>query len=242
LGLAPFWRGVLAGLLPLLGYALWATGNWMGLDVLAIHTAVYLSTATLLTLAAGRRQEGRPASARLHWAPKAFIAFFLFVLVVNGVFLYVASQGLPPGLARWLLPGAEEGRVHTAFPGVVPHGLDAAKEVGSALSARHRQLRLGWRVDASGLDLLAREGAAVVVVSARDRDESPLADAEVRLTLTRPGAAREELAVPLAAGSPGNYQAWVRAPEGGRWLVRIEVRRGGDVFHAEEQLTIDRAP
>lgn len=241
LGLPAYWRGVISGVLPLVGFAIYSTGNWAGLDVLAIHTAVYLSTATLLTLASGRQEQAGRSRAQMHWAPKAFIAFFAFVLLLNGVFLYVSSQGLPPALARWLLPGAEDGRVHTAFPGVVPHGLDAAKEVGSELTARHRQLRLGWRVDWSGLDLLAREGAAQVTVSARDRDESPL-DARVSLELKRPGQAEPPLIIGLIPGTPGNYQAWVRLPEAGRWIAAIKVVRGADLFQAEEQFTLDRAP
>lgn len=241
LGLSNYWRGVISGVLPLVGYALYSTGNWAGLDVLAIHTAVYLSTATLLTLAASR--EGEQNSGKrppMHWVPKAFIGFFLFVLVLNAAFLYVSSQGLPPWLARWVLPGAQDGRVHTAFPGVVPHGVEAAREIGSELSARHRQLRLGWRVEWQGLDRLARDGAAQVTVRARDRDDTPLADARVTLELLRPAQAKSDLAYELAPGEPGLFQSWVRLPEPGRWIAVIRVTRGQDSFQAEEQLTVQR--
>lgn len=241
LGLPNYWRGVISGVLPLVGYAIYSTGNWAGLDVLAIHTAVYLSTATLLTLSASREDQ-RESGPRppMHWAPKAFIGFFLFVLALNATFLYVSSQGLPPWLARWVLPGAEDGRVHTAFPGVVPHGLEAAKEIGSELSARHRQLRLGWRVEWKGLDRLARDGAAQVTVRAHDRDDMPLSDARVTLTLMRPAQAKSDLALDLSPIEPGVFQGWVRLPEPGRWIAVIQVSRAGDRFQGEEQLIVQR--
>ncbi|MEO1766984.1 FixH family protein [Thiobacter aerophilum] len=241
LGLPNYWRGVISGVLPLVGYAIYSTGNWAGLDVLAMHTAVYLSTATLLTLAASR-EASQKISARtpMHWAPKVFIGFFLFVLALNAAFLYVSSQGVPPWLARWVLPGAEDGRVHTAFPGVVPHGLEAAKEIGSELSARHRQMRLGWRVTWKGLDTLARDGAAQVTVRAHDRDDTPLADARVTLELLRPAQAKSDLSLDLAPTEPGLFQAWVRLPEPGRWIAVIHVSRRGDSFQAEEQLSVQR--
>jgi nitrogen fixation protein FixH len=242
LGLSNYWRGVISGVVPLLGYALYATGNWAGLDVLAIHTAVYLSAATALTLMNRGERDQAASRAPLHWAPKLFIGFFLVVLALNAVFLYVASQGLPPWLARWLLPGADQGEVHTAFPGVVPHGVEAAKEIGSELSARQRQLRLGWRVAVEGLEALARDGAAQVTVEARERDGSPLEAAEVVLKLLRPAQAGSDLTVPLTPGKPGTYTAWVRLSEPGRWIAVVRLSRGGDHYQTESELTVARAP
>lgn len=239
-GLSNYWRGVISGVVPLLGFAIYSVGNWGGLDVLAIHTAVYLSTATLLTLAGSREQDSTRARAPMHWAPKAFIGFFLFVLLINGVFLYVSSQGLPPAVARWLLPGAEDGRVHTAFPGVVPHGTDAAKEIGSELTARHRQLRLGWRVALSGLDQLSREGAGEVWVRVHDREDLPMLDAQVSVALRRPAQAQSEVEATLPLVEPGEYAGWVRLPQAGRWIATIRVARGGDLYQTDEQLTVER--
>jgi len=239
LGVPNYWRGVVSGVLPLVGFAVYATRNWSGLDVLAIHTAVYLSTATILTMIGARQAEAKGARRpRMHWAPKVVIGFFVFVFVLNGVFLYVSSQGLPPAIARWLLPGAEDGKIHTAFPGVVPHGQEAAKEIGSELTARHRQMRLGWRVEVAGLDALARDGAAQVSVRAHGRDDAPLGDAQVTLDLLRPARAQSDVAVPLEAVLPGRYQAWVKAPEAGRWIAVVRVKRGEDAYQAEQQLTV----
>jgi len=242
LGLSNYWRGVISGVVPLVAYALYATGNWAGLDVLALHTAVYLSAATLLTLMNREERDRSGARPALHWAPKLFIGFFLLVLALNAVFLYVASQGLPAALARWLLPGAEQGQVHTAFPGVVPHGVEAAKEIGSELSARQRQLRLGWRVSVEGLEGLARDGAAQLTVEVREREGSPLEAAQVVLELLRPAQAKSDLAVELIPSKPGIYTAWVRLSEPGRWIAVVRVSRGDDRYQTEIQLTVARVP
>ncbi len=238
-----YWRGVISGVVPLVGFAIYATGNWSGLDVLAIHTAVYLSTATILTMI-GARQAERPDAQRrrMHWAPKAFIGFFLLVFVVNSIFLYVSTQGLPPTIANWLMPNADGGTLHTGFPGVVPHGQEAAKEVASELSARHRQLRLGWRVEVAGLDVLARDGAAQVVVRARARDDSPLDGAQVRLELIRPAQSTSDVTQVLDSALPGQYQAWVQAPQIGRWIAVVHVARGGDEYKTEQQLIVQPKP
>ena len=235
-----YWRGVVSGVVPLVGYAIYATGNWSGLDVLAIHTAVFLSTATMLTMLGAREKEEKSEHKALHWAPKAFIAFFVVVFALNASFLYISNNGLPPGIAKWFLPGADKENLHTGFPGVVPHGTEASKEIGSELTMRNRQMRLGWRVELSGLDVLARDGAAQVVVNAHDRDGSPMQDAQVTLDLLRPAQSTRDQSLPLQLSGPGLYQTWVELREAGRWIVVVHVTRGGDKYQIEQQLTVDR--
>lgn len=241
LGVPNYWRGVVSGVVPLVAFAAYATRHWSGLDVMAIHTAVYLSTATILTmLGAQKGEETSERKARMHWAPKAIIGFFLFVFALNAAFLYISNQGLPPAIAKWLLPNAENENLHTAFPGVVPHGMDAAKEIGSELTARDRQMRLGWRVEVSGLDALARDGAAQVNVRAHERDGTAMNEARVTLELVRPAQATRDFSLPLELSAPGRFQAWVKLPDVGRWIAVVRVARGGDTYQIEQQLTVDR--
>ena len=240
LGFSNYWRGVISGVVPLVAYAIYATGNWAGLDVMAIHTAVYLSTATVLAMLGSRQPGQDKQKAPLHWAPMVFIAFFAVVILLNTSFLYISTNGVPPSLAKWFLPGADKETLHTGFPGVVPHGVEAAKEIGSELTARNRQMRLGWRVEVTGLKELDRDGAALVVVNAQDRDGSPMQDAEVTLDLLRPAQATRDQSLNLPLAGPGQYQAWVSLPEVGRWIAVLHVARGGDDYKIEQQLTIDR--
>ncbi len=241
LGFPNYWRGVVSGVVPLVAFAAYTTRHWAGLDVLAIHTAVYLSTATILTMLGAQKGEQKAEGrAGMHWGPKAIIGFFMVVFALNAVFLYISSQGLPPAVAKWILPGADKENLHTAFPGVVPHGMDAAKEIGSELTARNRQMRLGWRVEVSGLDLLAREGTAQITVRARERDDAPMNDARVTLDLVRPAQASSDFSLPLELSGPGQFQSAVQLPQVGRWIAVVRVVRGDDTYQTEQQLTVDR--
>lgn len=241
LGFPPFWRGIAAGLIPLGAYVVYASRQWPGLDVLAIHTAVYLSAATFLSLTA-QREGAQPSAPPQHWAPRLFIGIFAVVLLLNAGFLYVAGNGLPPWLARWVLPGAGEGTLYTAFPGVVPHGAEAAKEIAAEMSARYRQLRLGWRIDVRGFDALARDGEGQLSVTAQARDGSPLQGARVRVEFLRPAAATADFAVDLVEADAGRHSAFVRLPEAGRWIAVVRVEAGADRYTSERELTVARRP
>lgn len=133
-----YWRAVISGGFLLITYFIFATRDWPGLDVAAMHVAVFIATAVILSLRASRR--GEPAK-KMHWAPKALIVFFVFLFVIDGVFIYVATHGLPDSLAQHLMPGAKKGGAHTAFPGVTPHGEDAAKPVNAHLKEQAEQHR-----------------------------------------------------------------------------------------------------
>ena len=77
---------------------------------------------------------GRAEPAKkLHWAPKVLIGFFLLLFIIDGALIYIASHGLPGFVAKRFMPDADKGGAHTAFPGVMPHGEDAAKAVNSHL-------------------------------------------------------------------------------------------------------------
>lgn len=132
-----YWRAVMSGGLMLLAYAVIAARDWPGLDAVAMHVAVFVATATILSLLHARRAE--PAR-KLHWAPKLLIGFFLLLFAIDAGFIYIASHGLPDFIAK-RLPGAEEGGTHTAFPGVMPHGEDAAKAVNSHLKEQAEKRR-----------------------------------------------------------------------------------------------------
>ncbi|OFZ97061.1 MAG: hypothetical protein A2Z44_00420 [Betaproteobacteria bacterium RBG_19FT_COMBO_58_11] len=91
-----------------------------------MHVAVFIATAVILSLLNTRRAE--PAK-KLHWAPKVLIGFFLLLFIIDGALIYIASHGLPGFVAKRFMPDADKGGAHTAFPGVMPHGEDAAKAV-----------------------------------------------------------------------------------------------------------------
>ncbi|MBI5751031.1 MAG: hypothetical protein HZA59_02635 [Hydrogenophilales bacterium] len=138
LRLPNYWRAVVSGGALVLSYFVLAARDWPGLDAVAMHVAVFIATAVILNLLNARRAE---PSKKLHWAPKVIIGFFLLLFAIDGVFIYVASHGLPEFMAKRFLPEATKGGAHTAFPGVMPHGEDAAKPVNAHLKQQAEQRR-----------------------------------------------------------------------------------------------------
>lgn len=208
--------GLTAAAVPLFAYIAALFGHWPGLDVVAIHIAVFISAAFVLVVLSRYRAR----QARMHWVPKALIGFFLVLVAMNAGFLYVSTKGLPPALAAMLLPGGGGSTVHTGFAGTTRHGQDAAKAIGADLSKQHRNAQLGWRVRVEGLRMPA-VGQQAVFVFAEDRDGRPLRGLAGEFLVGRPGA--ESANVALKATVPGQYEARLDFAGPGLWLVELRL-------------------
>ncbi len=234
-----YWRGVVSAGALLVAYGVSAVRAWPGLDAVTMHVAVYVSTAIILSLLASR-YAAHPG--KLHWIPKLFIGFFVGVLALNALFLYIASHGLPPAVARWVLPRASEGGVHSAFPGVVPHAGDAARGVRAHLRQQDRQARLNWDVAAEGFDALTPGASAELTVRARDGTGAPLADARVELALFRPAHTQPAQVFRFAPHASGTYRGVVRIEQGGEWLAVLRIQRGQDLYELQRPLHLSGRP
>jgi hypothetical protein len=208
--------GLVAAVVPLFAYIATLFGSWPGLDVVAIHIAVFISAAFVLVVFSRHRAR----QARLHWVPKALIAFFLVLIVLNAGFLYVSTQGLPQGLAHLLLPGSKNTTLHTGFSGTTRHGEEAAKAIGADLSRQHQNAELGWRVRVEGLRMPS-VGQNAVIVFAEDSEGRPLSGLAGEFHLARPGA--KGVSVPLVAAADGQYEGRLDLPARGLWLLELEL-------------------
>lgn len=230
--LPPMLRALLAGLIPLVAYFVYAFGRGAGMDVVAIHISVYLAAALVLYAMTQFRLR---ASGRLHWAPKLLTVFFIGLVGLNAALLYLSSKGLPGPLGQWWL-GKDEGEVYSGFSGVVSHGQNAAKAVSSELTETHRESALGWRVEFAGLDV--QSPVREVVVRVRDRTGLPVDGLDATLALQRPGAATPAVAVSLPMKEAGVYGGVLTLPAGGRWLVDLKlVAAGKTQYHSVQELS-----
>lgn len=206
--------GFAAAGIPLFAYIAMLFGRWPGLDVVAMHVAVFSIAAFVLVVLSRYRAK----QSRMHWAPKALIGFFLVLIVVNAGFLYVSTKGLPPGLARVFLPAGDSKTLHTGFAGTTRHGKDAAKAIGADLSRQHRNDQLGWQVRVEGLRMPA-VGQNAVTVFVDGRDGRPLSGLDGVWRVARPGMAA--ISVPLAMTVDGQYEARLDFSGPGLWLVEL---------------------
>lgn len=239
-GVGNYWRGVIGGIVPVVGYLAWSAAHWPGGDVISMHMAVFMATATVLTVIGGRK----PGAARaLHWGPKVIIAFFLLLFVIDGSFLVISGQGLPPAVAKMILPPAAKTShaAHTAFSGVVPHGQEAAKSVNQYLASTDKQNKLGWSVSLSGLEHPTVGHETAATVTAHGADGKPLRDTSVVLALVRPGLAQPEQMVELAETDPGIYRGRLLVSLPGLWVAAVRLQRGNDRFELQQHLEVTAA-
>lgn len=209
--------GLLAAGVPLLAYISTLLGQWPGLDVVAIHFSLFIAAAFILAVFSRYRSK----QGRMHWVPKMLIGFFVVLAVINASLLYIATNGLPGGVAGLVLPGNNSASLHTGFSGTTRHGQEAAKSISADLSRQHRNSTLGWQIRVEGLRQ-ATVGVNSLYISADDRGGKPLRGLEGRLWVSRPSSKAEE--VPITASSPGQYEARITLPGTGLWVVDLELR------------------
>lgn len=218
-----YWCAVVSAALPLAGYSLYAAMTQPAVDVAAMHITVYLSTAFALGLIYTQQ---RARGSKLHWAPKLFIGFFVVLFFLLSGFAYIATNGLPDTIAAWVMPEGRQGGVHTAFPGVVPHGEDAAKGISQHLKQQQKQHELGWQVSVEGLAELSLNQTAPITVRLRDSAGLPVNDAQLKLILTRPAQREPDIVIDLPPTGPGIYRGELTLNSPGQWHSLLQISRG----------------
>lgn len=222
---------LLAAGIPLLAYFVYLFGQWPGLDVVAIHIAVFISAAFVLAVFSRYRAKQK----RLHWVPKALIAFFAVLAVMNAGFLYVATKGLPAGLVSLILPADKDTTIHTGFAGTTRHGQDAAKAIGADLSREHRNARLGWNVRVEGLRQPA-VGENAVFINVEDGRGLPLTGLQGEMRLSRPGGASK--AYPLEPTGQGHYESRLNFDGPGLWVLELYIAQGETPYRQNWEITL----
>ncbi|MCB5186707.1 FixH family protein [Methylobacillus caricis] len=232
LGLSNFWAAVLSGALPFVCYIVYSTQHWAGGDVMAIHFAVYLANAGLLGVFGGMQQKKQS----MHWAPKLIIGFFIFLVVSNAALLSIAGRGLPQNLASVFLPTPENQRVHTGFPGVMPH--DRNKSYQPHLQQLEQQQELGWHLSLQGLDELRPDRGQRVGAVLQDNDGKAVTGADVQLNFWRMANSRDDKIYDAIEQGGGEYISEVTLPDSGRWVVEVLVKQGDKRYRKQQSLFI----
>ncbi len=148
------------------------------------------------------------------WIPWTFVAFFVVVLIANGIMIWVA-------LSSWT--------------GVVdPRYYETGLRYNRLIEAAEASRALGWTARARVRVGADRQGR--IVVELRDREGRPVAGAEVRGRLVRPTHEGEDVSLVLAPESTGRYVARFVLPAFGQWRLHLRARRGDDLFVHGERL------
>jgi nitrogen fixation protein FixH len=233
LGMPNFWAGVLSGILPFLFYLVYASQHWAGGDVLAIHFAIFLANAGVLGVFGSLQQKKQP----MHWAPRLIIAFFIFLVILNAVLLSIASRGLPSSISGIFLPNPDRQKVHTAFPGTVPH--DKNKSYQGHLARVEQQRELGWKATLQGVESLQSGQSSSISLLLLDKDNVPVEGADVRLGLWRVANSRDDQTLQMKESEPGLYHTELLLPDAGRWLAEIIIEHENAYYRRQQQLFLD---
>jgi nitrogen fixation protein FixH len=104
--------------------------------------------------------------------------------------------------------------------------------------ARHHAASLGWTMalEAGGL----RVGAPPVRFAVADRAGAPLAGAEARVRLSRPGTAWQDRTAAARDEGGGRFAADLSFPEPGLWDVEVVVTRAGERLSFERRVQVER--
>ncbi|MCB5191419.1 FixH family protein [Methylobacillus arboreus] len=227
-----FWAAVLSGAIPFVFYIVYSTQHWAGGDVLAIHFAVFLANAGLLGVFGSMKQKKQA----MHWGPKIIIGFFIFLVISNAILLSIAGRGLPQGLTSIFLPNPENQRVHTGFPGVMPH--DRNKSYQPHLEQIEQQQVLGWHLKLHGVDELHPGKLQGIVAQIKDENGDAVTQAEVTLNFWRMANSRDDRVYMLEEQDAGQYAADVILPDSGRWVAEVLVKQGDKRYRKQESLFI----
>jgi hypothetical protein len=232
-GLSSYWSAILAGLLPFLGYLGYGVNHPQGGDLLAIHLVVFMATAAVLGVFSitWKKKE------KMHWAPKVIIAFFIMLALLNAALLSISTHGLPGWVTSLVLPGEEQEKVHTVFPGVIPHDRNKLYEQHQLQVAQQRSL--GWQLEVEGLDDLKSGVRQTLKLTLRDAQGQPIVADRVMFGFWRMANSKDDRSMRLQASGAGVYQGDVELSDAGRWVVEIHIERGKDVYHTKKSLLVD---
>jgi nitrogen fixation protein FixH len=216
---------------------------WQGMDVFAIHLALFIITPYGLGIITAQWEAARGLSNRggrwFHWAPATLVAFFLVIATVDATIISLANHGMPSGLVGRILPEPRSGAEHVTshFPGTVANDYFRKEPLFNEHLARMaEQDERGWEVRQGwlGTPRLGRE--TVFQVKVVDAQGMPLDGARVEGQFARPSDERQDHTIRFQSVEPGIYQAPVTLQMPGAWEVRLRVERGEDV-HEQRGIT-----
>lgn len=148
----------------------------------------------------------RPSDRFIPWY---IVLFFAVQFPVFGWFYHIASS---------------------TYTGLVT---DQAYEKGlrynQVIAEASAQQQLGWRIT------ISKEGG-ILRCALRDRDQKPLAGADVSLWLIRPVHGGIDQEHKMKENAPGVYEWPLDLPEKGLWEARIEAHKGGQRFQASQRM------
>jgi len=148
------------------------------------------------------------------WIPWYFVAFFVGLAILDGIFVYLATS------------------THTGV--VKDRTFERGLAYNETVAAAEASEALGWK---SALDLGA---GSTLTFTVTDRNGEPVTGADVRASVRRPTRAGMDFDVPLVETAGGDYQAVIDFPAGGQWDLRIFVAWNQQDYQHSQRVIVEQ--
>lgn len=222
---------------------------WQGADVFAIHLALYVIVPYGLGIVFTQKEAevengGKAKIGRLHWAPMVLVGFFIIVASAQAILITLAQNGMPQQLIGTILPEPENRAEHvtSAFPGTVA-GMESRKQALAVhrVSELQAQRDKGWQVRQGWVERPTEGETAILQVEVRDADGVPIDDATIRGMFMWLADERRDQGFEMQTMGDGLYQAEVALPAPGRWDLRFQIQRDGQLLEQQARTRVRSA-
>ncbi len=222
--------------------------QWEGMDVFAIHIALFGVTPYVLGIITShweiRRRMGEEDSGRwFHWAPAAMVVFFIVIATVDAIIITLSKEGMSEKVLQMISPRDEANRsVSTAFPGTTSHDFQEKETLyNEYLQQLEIQKQRGWQVKKGFISTPYAGEPVIFQVQVLDKSGVPVQGASVQGRFLRPSDKREDFNIDLTEVEPGLFQQEVRMSLPGRWYLVLQVRRDDDLHEIRGWTRIEQA-
>lgn len=231
---------MILGILSIAAYAPYAITHWPGADVVTMIIVLYVATAFILGFIFPPRKD-KDGKMAFHWGPTYVIIFLSVVVLLDSIFVTLASSGLSEHAAKELLPKPDEGtQVTSFFPGTVSRdyqkNLEQFNKYDAALD---QQIQRGWKVHKGWVDSPIAHKPALFRISVSDKQGNPISGATVQVHFMRPADKRKDFLTDLPESKPGVYQEALTMSNPGLWEVVIRIKKGEAQFQLDGQTYVN---
>ena len=133
-------------------------------------------------------------------------------------------------------PNPNHIKVHTAFPGLIPHDLNKLYE--PHLQQMEQQRALGWQINLDGLKELHEQKIGKLTVTVLDNQQQPLQAAQVSIGMWRMADSHDDHKLTLQEIKPGVYESDIKLQDAGRWIAELHIEHGTDSFISQQTLFV----
>lgn len=229
-------------------YIPYSVFQWEGMDVFAIHIALFGVTPYVLGIITShweiRRSMGEEDSGRwFHWAPAAMVVFFIVIATVDAIIITLSKEGMSEKVLRMISPRSDDDRtVSTGFPGTTSHDFQEKEALyNEYLQQLEVQKLRGWQVKKGFVTTPYANEPVVFQVQVLDKMGIPVQGASVQGHFLRPSDKREDFNIDMTEVEPGLFQQQLSMPLPGRWYLVMQIKQENNLHEIRGWTQVEQA-